>query len=136
MGDPFPPSRWERRFGKTVELVPYLCLATPTIISLTAPPQAGSRRLVTLGLVIVAFGWLVCARTLLPAPRRQRPAVGGVYFAGLLVTAAVLSLHDPVFLIYTISGFFLAHLFAPSKWTFAAVAATSLVLYGTVLDWR
>ncbi|GIH97035.1 sensor histidine kinase [Planobispora siamensis] len=134
MADPFPLSRWERRFDRAVEMVPYFCLGISTIISLTTPDRPGGTSLVTLGLVAVALAWLV-SRTLLPGRWRNRPGVNAGYFAGVLATAALLALHDPVFTVYTVSGFFLAFLFAPSKWTFAAVAATSLVLYGTVLDW-
>ncbi|MEU4543096.1 sensor histidine kinase [Nonomuraea dietziae] len=135
MTDPYPPSRWERRFDRLVEVVPFICLGTATVISLSAPDQPWEKRLVTLGLAAVALAWILCAHVLLPARWRQRTGVTVVHFIGVLVTAAILTLHDPIFAIHAISGFFLAAKFAPSRWTFAAVAATSIVLYGTVLDW-
>lgn len=135
MTDPYPPSRWERRFDRLVEVVPFICLGTATVISLSAPDQLWEKRLVTLGLAAVALAWILCAHVLLPARWRQRTGVTVVHFVGVLVTAAILTLHDPIFAIHTISGFFLAAQFAPSRWTFAAVATTSIVLYGTVLDW-
>ncbi|MEV4060252.1 sensor histidine kinase [Nonomuraea dietziae] len=135
MTDPYPPSRWERRFDRLVEVVPFICLGTAAVISLSAPDQSWEKRLVTLGLAAVALAWILCAHVLLSARWRQRTGVTVVHFVGVLVTAAILTLHDPIFAIHTISGFFLAAQFAPSRWTFAAVAATSIVLYGTVLDW-
>ncbi|MBN6054946.1 sensor histidine kinase [Nonomuraea sp. RK-328] len=135
MTDPYPPSRWERRFERLVEAVPFICLGASTIISLSAPDQPWQRRLVTLALAAVALAWVICAHVLLPARWRGRIGADVAYFTGVLVTAGVLTLHDPIFVIHTVSGFFLSLRFAPSKWTFVAVAATSTVLYGTVIDW-
>jgi signal transduction histidine kinase len=135
MNDPFPPSAWEQRFERVVEIVPYITLAASLVISLASPdqPEGGIPR--TLALTALALAWILGAHTLLPAALRGRRVVVTVHFAGVLATAALLSFHDPIFLIYCISGFFLAANFAPSKWTFAAVAATSFVLYGSTLDW-
>ncbi|GGO77306.1 sensor histidine kinase [Nonomuraea cavernae] len=135
MNDPFPPSTWERRFGIFVEVVPYLTLATALAISVTSPEQPAGGIPRTLALTALALAWILGAHTLLPADLRNRRATTITYFCGVLATSALLSFHHPIFLIYCISGFFLASSFAPSKWTFAAVAATSTVLYGTSLDW-
>ncbi|QYC40050.1 Sensor histidine kinase LiaS [Nonomuraea coxensis DSM 45129] len=135
MNDPFPPSTWERRFERIAEIVPYITLAVSLVISLASPgqPEGGMPR--TLALTALALAWIVGTRTLLPPDVRRRRGVVTLHFAGVLATAALLSLHNPIFVIYCISGFFLAANFAPSKWTFAAVAATSVVLYGSTLDW-
>ncbi|MFG1946227.1 sensor histidine kinase [Nonomuraea sp. NPDC048826] len=135
MNDPFPPSAWERRFDRVVEVVPYITLAASLVISLASPdqPEGGMPR--TLALTALALAWNLGAHTLLPAALRGRRVVVTVYFVGVLATAALLASHDPIFLIYCISGFFLAANFAPSRWTFAAVAATSFVLYGSTIDW-
>ncbi len=132
--DPFPPSTWERRFERAAEIVPYITLAASLALSLASPDRAGGEIPRTLALTALALAWLLGTRPLLPAVRRRRVAVT-VHFAGVLATAALLSFHDPIFVIYCISGYFLAANFAPSKWTFAAVAATSVVLYGSTLDW-
>ncbi|MEU4834488.1 sensor histidine kinase [Streptosporangium sp. NPDC023615] len=135
MNDPFPLSVWERRFDRTVEIVPYVTLAASLVIGLFSPqqPEGGIPR--TLAFTALALAWILGARALLPAAVRRRRAAVTVHFAGVLATAALLILHDPIFIIYCISGFFLAANFAPSRWTFAAVAATSFVLYGSMLDW-
>ncbi|MEV4095682.1 sensor histidine kinase [Streptosporangium saharense] len=135
MNDPFPPSVWERRFERVVEIVPYLTLATSLIISLASPEQPPGGIPRTLALTALALAWILGARTLLPAAVRGRRMAVTAHFLGVLATAALLAFHDPIFVIYCISGFFLAAHFAPSKWTFAAVAATSFVLYGSTLDW-
>ncbi|MEU3170338.1 sensor histidine kinase [Streptosporangium sp. NPDC006930] len=135
MNDPFPLSIWERRYERFVEVVPYITLAAPLAISLTSPeqPEGGIPR--TLAFSALALAWILGSHSLLPADLRRRRATTITYFCGVLVTAALLALHDPIFVIYCISGFFLAGSFAPSRWTFAAVTATSIVLYGTTLDW-
>ncbi|MFC5821277.1 sensor histidine kinase [Nonomuraea harbinensis] len=135
MNDPFPPSTWERRFERAVEVIPYVTLAVSLVISLASPdqPEGGIPR--TFALTALALAWILGVRTLLPAAVRGRRVAVTVHFAGVLSTAALLAFHDPIFVIYCISGFFLAANFAPSKWTFAAVAATSVVLYGSTLDW-
>ncbi|GAB2483594.1 sensor histidine kinase [Streptosporangium sandarakinum] len=135
MNDPFPPSVWERRFERVIEIVPYLTLATSLVISLTSPEQPPGGIPRTLALTALALVWILGARTLLPAAVRGRRVAVTAHFLGVLATAALLAFHDPIFVIYCISGFFLAAHFAPSKWTFAAVAATSFVLYGSTLDW-
>ncbi|GAA0940191.1 sensor histidine kinase [Nonomuraea longicatena] len=135
MNDPFPPSTWERRFERVVEIVPYITLATSLLFSLVPPdqPEGGIPR--TLALTALALAWILGTHTLLPTALRGHRVVVTVHFVGVLATAALLSFHDPIFFIYCISGFFLASRFARSKWTFAAVAATSCVLYGSSLDW-
>ncbi|MFI6480965.1 sensor histidine kinase [Nonomuraea sp. NPDC050663] len=134
MNDPFPPSAWERRFEQLVEVVPYVTLAASLAISLTSPerPAGGIGR--TLIFTALATVWIV-GHTFLPADVRRRKTVVAVHFAGVLATAALLAFHDPIFVIYCISGFFLAANFAPSRWTFAAVAVTSVILYSSTLDW-
>ncbi|MFD8531696.1 sensor histidine kinase [Streptosporangium canum] len=135
MNDPFPLSIWERRFENAIEIIPYLTLAASLLISLASPdqPEGGIPR--TLALTALALAWIVGTHTLVPAAVRRRRGAVTVQFVGVLATAALLAFHDPIFVIYCISGFFLAANFAPSKWTFAAVAATSFVLYGSTLDW-
>ncbi|MER7364456.1 sensor histidine kinase [Nonomuraea wenchangensis] len=135
MNDPFPPSTWERRFERAAEIVPYITLAASLALSLASPDRAGGEIPRTLALTALALAWLLGTRPLLPAAVRRRRITVTVHFAGVLATAGLLTLHDPAFIIYCISGFFLAANFAPSRWTFAAVAATSVVLYGTTLDW-
>ncbi|MEV0159106.1 sensor histidine kinase [Nonomuraea fuscirosea] len=135
MNDPFPPSTWERRFLGIAETVPYITLAASLVISLATPVQPPGAIPRTLLLTGLALAWLLGARTLLPAEVRGRRVAITIHFAGLLVTVALLTAHDPIFIIYSISGFFLAANFAPSKWTFAAVAATSVVLYQSAIDW-
>lgn len=134
MNDPFPPSRWERRFEHMIAVVPYVTLAASLVISLASPdqPEGGIGR--TLALTALALAWNV-GHTLLPAAVRRRRTVVSIHFAGVLATAALLAFHDPIFVIYCTSGFFIAANFAPSKWTFAAVAATSCILYSSTLDW-
>ncbi|MEV0586553.1 sensor histidine kinase [Nonomuraea sp. NPDC050310] len=135
MNDPFPPSQWERRFERLVEIVPFVTLAASLAISLATPDQPTGGVLRTLAFTALALAWILGARLLVPAEVRGRRAFVSVHFAGVLATAALLSFHDPIFVIYCISGFFLAANFAPSKWTFAAVAATSCIVYGSTLDW-
>ncbi|MEU4509264.1 sensor histidine kinase [Nonomuraea wenchangensis] len=135
MNDPFPPSTWERRFERVAEIVPYLTLAASLALSLASLERPAAEIPRTLALTALALAWLLGTRPLLPAAVRRRRVTVTVHFAGVLATAGLLTLHDPAYIIYCISGFFLAANFAPSRWTFAAVAATSVVLYGTTLDW-
>ncbi|MFI9597638.1 sensor histidine kinase [Nonomuraea sp. NPDC052265] len=117
-----------------IAVVPYVTLAASLVISLASPdqPEGGIGR--TLALTAPALAWNV-GHTLLPAAVRRRRTVVSIHFAGVLATAALLAFHDPIFVIYCTSGFFIAANFAPSKWTFAAVAATSCILYSSTLDW-
>jgi hypothetical protein len=92
--------------------VPYVLLALPTAISLTAPGQDASRRLTTALLAALAAGWLWLTHTrphltwVDAAGRRPPLRVALPHFVGLLVLGAVLTLHDLVFVLFLITGFF------------------------------
>ncbi|HLU31728.1 MAG TPA: sensor histidine kinase [Acidimicrobiia bacterium] len=124
-------SPWVRRWERTVDWAPYFTLGIGLALSLTLSGQGGTDRLVTLGLSAVAAVWVLTMFTL-AGERIARQGWVRAYFAGLIVTGALLILHDFYFFVYVISGFFHAYLLRPTALIFLGVFATSVVINGTV----
>jgi signal transduction histidine kinase len=124
---------WEQRYLKLLVLVPWVLLAVPTVIASLRPGQTALDRAVTLVLVAAAAGWVYVGHTRLPARRREHVGPMLVYFAGLLVLAAVLMRRDEVFFLFTITGFFHAFYLQPWQLGAAGVFATSVTLNTTTI---
>src|SRR5690606_31321029 len=103
---------WERWYDRMMLVVPWLLLAPATVFS-QLPDQSGRDRLITLGLVAVAAGWVLAGHTLASPERRTRRLPMLVYFAGLLGIAGLLMDRDTVFVLFIITGFFHAYLLRP-----------------------
>ena len=84
----------DRRYESVARLVPYLLLVVPLIpFALSQAPSAGAFG-ITVGVAVAAGAWVAWMVVLHPGPPR-RPWQGYVYFAGLLVFIAVLTLRSP-----------------------------------------
>ena len=53
---PTEGDRWERRFEKVLQVLPFALLAGSAVLSLIQPGQTSRERLVTAGLVTLAAG--------------------------------------------------------------------------------
>jgi signal transduction histidine kinase len=120
---------WERRFERVLEVLPYALLAFPTVLSLIQPDQTLADRLVTVGLVALAAGWILVTYTLRPPGWRERTGAMVVYFAGMLGLAAVLTARSVFFVAFAVTGLIQAFLLLPTALAFTAVFATSVIIY-------
>jgi signal transduction histidine kinase len=118
---------WDRRYEQLVVAAPWILLILPTIISQLSR-QSGADRAITLGLVGVAAGWVWFWHTRASRDLRARRDRMLVFFTGLLVLFAALMGRDEIFLLFTITGFFMAYLVRPWPFGVAAVFCTSVVL--------
>ncbi len=121
------PSPWDRGFDRLAAWSPYLTLAVATAVAMTVSgPRDGAAG--TLGRAARAAAWSGVLVGVDPA-RADRP-VGLVrlHYAGMLAFGLVLSLREPVYFVYVISGFFQAHVMRSWWLTTAGVAATSLLV--------
>jgi signal transduction histidine kinase len=119
---------WDRVYQQLLVFVPWLLLVPSAAIGLLAPDQAWRDRMVTLGLVALAAGWVYVGHTRAPQQRREQTLPMLVYFAGLLVLFVALMSRDLVFLLFTITGFFHAYQLRPWPVGVAGVFGTSVVL--------
>jgi len=116
----------QRWWEEMLRWVPWALLAPSTVIS-QLPAQSGTDRAITLGLVALAAAWVYAWHTRSVRYWRQTvPMV--IYFAGLLVLFVALMSRDPVFILFTIAGFFHAYQLQPWPLGVAGVFGTSVAL--------
>lgn len=120
---------WERRYGRALELLPYVLLGASTALSQTQAFPTVADRLALLGLAAAAAVWLLLLHTLLPARWREHTALMLLYFAVLLVLSVALETRSPYFIAFACLGFFQAFFLLPPVPAFVVVAATSCVIY-------
>jgi signal transduction histidine kinase len=128
-----PDSRldaWERRERPLVALVPWLGLVLSVVC--VAAIDSGSARalLVDLALAVLAAAWMLWFFTLHPA-WKDRPPLLTLSVAGLLVLMAVMVLRNPIFGIYSWTGYVFVYTLPLGRWrllgavTVAVTTATS-----------
>jgi len=126
---PIEGDRWERRFDKVLEVLPYALLAGSAVLSLIQPGQTSRERLVTAGLVALAAVWVLTMYTLRPPRWRERTVPMAVYFAGMLALAAVLTARSWFFVAFAVTPLVQAFFVLPTVLAFVAVFAGSVVIY-------
>src|SRR5690606_11452711 len=119
---------WDKWYERLLVYVPWLLLTPAAVISQLPPDQSARNRLITLGLVAVAAGWVYVWHTRATAERRERTLPMVVYFAGLLLLFGALMSRDLIFVLFTITGFFHAYNLKPWPLGVAGVFGTSVVL--------
>jgi signal transduction histidine kinase len=119
-------SAWEGGFDKVVEWAPYVTLSISLVLSLLDTPTWNDR-LISIGLSAGAALWCLFMFTL-PRHRRQEQGWVRVYFAGLMVFAALLMFHQFIFFVFVITGFIHAFLLKPAAAGFVGVGVTSLIV--------
>jgi signal transduction histidine kinase len=121
----FSWERWDRVIG---EWVPYLTLALSAILSQISAGQDWSERAGTAGLITVSVVWVFLLFSRSPKPREGQRLRMRVYFAGLMVLGALLMARQPIFFVFTLTGFFHAAVLRPRWLTILGVAATSILI--------
>jgi len=113
-----PSSRleaWERRERPLVSLVPWLGLVLSTIVVAAGDGGSPGGLLVDVSLAVLAGVWMLWFFTLHPG-WQQRPAVLAVAVAGLLVLMAFMVLRNPIFGIYTWTGYVFVYTLPLGRW--------------------
>lgn len=119
---------WERWSETLVDGLPYLTLTISTIVSLFQPEQTVLARVETTAWAALAATWVFFMYTRTPTPRHLHSTRMRVYFGGLLACAAVLLVRQPIFFVFTVTGFFHASLLRPWPLLVLGIAATSMLL--------
>ena len=117
----------DRRYESVTRLVPYLLLVVPLVpYALSQAPSAGAFG-ITVGVAVAAGAWVAWMVVLHPGPPR-RPWQGYVYFAGLLVFVAVLTIRSPWFAFFTWIGFLHAGQYLAGAWRWAGCAVVAIFI--------
>lgn len=123
-------------WSKFLVAVPWGLLTASLTAVLALPGQSAADHTRTVVLGLAAVLWLVLghhvAVTIGASDERPFRWRALVHVCGLLVICAAMLAHDPLFLIFTLTGFIHAMLL-PTVWAFTAVGATSLVLHSSTM---
>jgi signal transduction histidine kinase len=121
--------RWERRFVRLSDVLPYLLLTVSTVLAVSQPAQAWSDRLVMLGLSAIAGTWVRFGFRSAELAEQRSITMRLVYFFGLLVLEAILVTRSPFYIAFTVTGFVQAFLALPGVAAFVVALLSSIVIY-------
>jgi signal transduction histidine kinase len=126
------PTPWEHFVDRTFTWLPYATLAVSAVVTQLGEGSA-SERATSAGLVVIAALWTWLTFTRMGPPTTQSQSTLRIYFFGFVVIAIAMLVHDPVFLVYALTGFLHASLLRPWPLAFAGLAATSLMVYSGIV---
>jgi hypothetical protein len=118
------------RLERALRVAPYVLLAVSTLLASMADEliehRTAAHRLGTLGVALLAAGWMLWMVTLHPswAGRRRLMAL---YCAGLLVLLAVLVTRSPWFGLFALTGYLHTWELLAGRWRIAGVTATAVL---------
>jgi signal transduction histidine kinase len=121
-------SGWERVAEAMVGWCGYALLVPATIAGLLAGPDDLAWLATTLAIAVATAAWIYLTFTRLPPPRQAHRLRMAVFFSGVLVFASILMLRQPLFYVFTISGFFYASILRPIPLAFVGCFATSFLI--------
>ena len=115
----------ERRAEHLARVVPYFLLAVPLIPYVLSQDPAAGAFAITAGLAVAAAAWITLMTVVHPA-WAQRPWPVRIYFAGLIVFIAVLTMRSPWFGFFTWIGFLQAFALLKGAWRWVVSAAVAV----------
>jgi signal transduction histidine kinase len=121
--------RWEERFVRLVDVLPYLVLGISAVIALAQPGQTWPDRIGLLALAAVAVPWLRFGFPSVERAQRRRLWLVLLYFGGLLVLEGVLTTRSPFFVAFVVTGFVQAFIALPTLWAFVVAFLSSVMIY-------
>lgn len=133
--DPFDlkePTTWESGADRVFFWLPYPTLALSAVLALAGERNPSDRNW-TIALTVAAALWTLVTFSRFGIPSRQRQATLYIYFAGFVVIAGLMMFHAPVFVLYCITGFLHAALLRPWVVAFAALGATSMIVFSQIV---
>jgi signal transduction histidine kinase len=122
---------WERREQPLTALVPWLALPLSAIPVAVLDSHSATAFATGMGLAALAALWMLWFYRLHPPGWRERPRWPALAMTGLLAVMAAMVLHDPIYGIYTWTGYIFVYRGSQGRWrlvaTFvvAVIAATS-----------
>ncbi|MFD7656955.1 sensor histidine kinase [Actinosynnema sp. NPDC059797] len=120
-------ARWERRETAVLQVLPYPLMAVSVLFTLLQPLWGEQVHLpVALGAAAAATAWVLWFHTLHPGWHRNRPLMG-LYYAGLVASAACLVLLTPWFGFFAFIGYVHAFQYLGHRWRYVGVVVTSAV---------
>jgi signal transduction histidine kinase len=126
-------SSWERWIDVMFAWVPYVLLVLSLALA-QFESRSDSDRLLTVGLSAMALAWTWATFTRAAGrPTRIPQGTLRLYIVGFVVIAGVLVLHQTIFLVYGVAGFFHAALLRPWPLVFLGIGAFALVVHSHIV---
>ena len=126
-------SSWERWIDVMFAWVPYVLLVLSLALA-QFESRSGSDRLLTVGLSAVALAWTWATFTrAAERPTQISQSALRLYIVGFMVIAAALVLHQAIFLVYGVAGFFHAALLRPWPLVFLGIGGFAFIVHSHIV---
>lgn len=119
---------WERWGNFLVNVLPYVTLIIALIIAWLTPGSNWQENLINTLLAGLASAWVYFMYTRVSSRLHASPPWMVIYYAGLLLVAAVLMYRQPIFFLFALTGFFHSIELRPWPLMFLMVGLTSILL--------
>ena len=126
------PTSWERTVDSVFAWLPYAALAVSAVLAQLGDRSPGDRGWL-IAPIVVASVWTYLTFTRMGPPTMQGQFSLRIYFVGFVIIAGAMMLYAPVLVVYAIAGFFHASLLRPWPLAFVGLAATSMIVYSTIV---
>lgn len=125
-------AQWEAFIDTVTVWLPYATLSVAMALAMFGEKDTADRAFtMAIGIAATAWTWFTFTRNGPPTRQSQMPL--RIYFVGFVVLATILMAHDPVFLIYGLTGFLHAALLKPWWTVIVGLLATSLIVHSTIV---
>jgi signal transduction histidine kinase len=117
----------EHRYEAVIRYVPYALVVFPLVLYVLTQSPPLTSLLITVGIAAGAAGWFTWWITLHPG-WSGRKALMGIYFAGLIGFAALLTARSPWYAFFTWIGFVHAFAYLSGRWQYVGIVAMALLM--------
>jgi signal transduction histidine kinase len=118
---------WERREQPLTGLVPWFALALSVIPVVVLDIHSATALATGIGLAVLAALWMLWFYRLHPPGWRERPRWPALAMTGLLALMAAMVLHNPVYGIYTWTGYIFVYRIALGRWRLLATLVVAVI---------
>jgi signal transduction histidine kinase len=118
---------WERREQPLIGLVPWFALVLSAIPVAVLDSRSATALATGIGLAVLAALWMVWFYRLRPPGWRERPRWPALAMTGLLALMAAMVLHNPVYGIYTWTGYIFVYRASQGRWRLLATFAVAVI---------
>jgi signal transduction histidine kinase len=122
---------WEVRINRYLVWIPYAALALSAGGGLIWGDSGDRLAIAVLSLAAAVWTWLTLSR--LGPPHQVSQVMLRVYFVGFVVLGFLLMAKTPLFLVYGISGFFIAFLLRPMWVALVGIGAAGFIVHSHVV---
>ena len=123
---------WESWVDTLMLWMPYATLALSVVLAQLGS-QAGSDRVVSVGLAAAAGAWTWVTFTRKGLPSRLPQRTLRIYFVGFAILGIAMMFRAPVFLVYGITGFFHGSLLRPWWTAFLGIGIAGLIIHSHIV---